>query len=261
MGGSRIFATGPSGSGESTERIRDALGWLLTGALGEPVELRAYATYEALLDALPEVDLAWLPPAVYVRARSRQPLWTLAALDRGEGLTYRGAIFVRSDGPFAGVGHLDGARMGWVAPESASGHLFPRLALLEAGVRPSEVLADERYYGSHEAVVRAVAEGEVDAGACYVHTQGDRLRAAAWAKAGAPMQALVLSRPIPADVIVGTAKLAPSFAPTLLGAFTALAERSDGPALLESLFGASGLRPTSATRYDVVREALASVLA
>ena len=58
------------------------------------------------------------------------------------------------------------ARRGSIA-YSASGYVVPRVGLAAVGVDPRVAFAEERFWHSHEAVVRAVVAGRADFGATY----------------------------------------------------------------------------------------------
>ena len=255
----RAFCMGPAGNELSAGR-RAAFSWVLTGALGRPVVVRSDSTYESLVEALDRADFAWLPPAVYVRARAKHSLQLLGALRRQSAKTYHGVLFVRQGSPRARVDDLDGARVGWVQPDSASGHLFPRLLLRESGFA-TERLGDQRFLGAHESVVDAVAAGLVDVGATYASfDDAGELLTAGWLEQHCDaVRVLAVSRPIPADVLVATERGA-SMATRLTLTFRALGGHRSGERLLASIFGSSELVETQPEAYDVVRDALASVL-
>jgi phosphonate transport system substrate-binding protein len=99
-----------------------------------------------------------------------------------------------------------GARAAWVDRESAAGYLVIRAALRARGLGFERAFKEEKFYGSHDAVVRAVLHGEADVGATYVHVlPDDSIGKAGWG--AADVKVLARYGPIPADVIAASSSL------------------------------------------------------
>ncbi len=254
-----VFALGPAGGSARRAPARSALGWALTGALGRPVEVRAFDSYSKLPEVLSRVHFAWLPPAIYVRLRGS--LHLAVALPRTASGAFHGVLFTRGDrDDVRTVKDLRGRRIAWVHTESAAGHLFPRLLLRQHGIRTTD-LAQQLWLDSHGAVVEAVASGAADAGATYGHLDEDGLILhAGWSEwPGSEMRPIGISPPIPPDVICTTdagARLASRFRTAL----RSLASHESGQGLLGGLFGTSRIVDVDEASYDVVLDALASIL-
>lgn len=255
----RVFCMGPVAD-ERGASERSALGWALTGALGRPVSVRSMQSYDELVGGLVNADFAWLPPAAYVRARAKHDLHLLGALRRQNSKTYHGVLFVKRESKRKKLDDLTGARVAWVEPGSASGHLFPRLLLRESGFS-TESLADQCYLGTHESVVDAVASGLCDVGATYASfdDSGELVRAGWTRRHDDAVRVLAVSRPIPADVLCATER-GTSLATRLTLTLRAMGGHRSGEGLLGSIFGATELVDAQPAGYDVVRDALASVL-
>jgi phosphonate transport system substrate-binding protein len=82
--------------------------------------------------------------------------------------TYNGQIMVRADSGITKVSELDGKTFGRPDPLSTSGWIIPMLTLRAAGVNTDTGLAGVVDAGSHDGVVAAIYNGDVDAGASYV---------------------------------------------------------------------------------------------
>lgn len=255
----RVFCMGPVADDRATAD-RHALAWALTGALGRPVRVRSVPSYDELVGALEDADFAWLPPAMYVRARAKHSLHLLGALRRQAAKTYHGVLFVKRESNRRELDDLTGARAAWVQAGSCSGHLFPRLLLRESGFS-TERLADQCFLGTHEAVVDAVASGLCDVGATYASfDESGELVSAGWSRRyDGAVRVLAVSRPIPSDVLCATER-GTSLATRLTLTFRAMGGHRSGDRLLGSIFGATELVDARPLTYDVVRDALASVL-
>lgn len=119
------------------------------------------------------VDVAWLGTTAYVRARLRGALLEPLVCPVRDGRHfYRGEVISRVDSGLAGLAALKGKRVAFVEPSSASGYLFPKALMAQAGVRvPRDLLTREHgeadFLGKHDTVVTAVYLGKFDAGAVY----------------------------------------------------------------------------------------------
>lgn len=260
-----IFATGPVHLDEDGDDLRAELGSALAKVLGEPVEVRAEASYAGLLERVLacEVAFAWLPPALFVRAHAAGVLPAVLRAERSGGAHYRSAIFVRSESAITRPSDLRGTRVAWVDRESCAGYLFPRLALRRAGVDPDVCFASEIFAASHARVVHAVATGAVDAGATFVQLEDPSdpargLSLAGWNAFAAPrsMRAVLISEPIPSDAIGIGASVPEARRAEIRDALAAFHERPAGLRLMRQLLGADRLVPGDADDYAPVRAAL-----
>lgn len=156
-----------------SEDIADSLQPLvayLRRELGIPVELRMAEAYRELSSLLVsgEVDVAQIPPLAYVRLRQRHPdITSLVTPIIGGSPSYLGHVFVQEQAPYDSLRDLEGARIGYVSLDSVSGYLFPRQLVRRLRLDPDAFFSESRFYRSHPEVLRAVLEGEVDAGAAF----------------------------------------------------------------------------------------------
>ena len=252
-----IFATGPQGLGRRGGELRQRLALLLSGEVRSRVEIYPCESYAELLGAVKRgtVSLAWLPPAIYVdAAEDGSAELLLRCLRRGaEG--YRGVVFTTTSSPVRELRALAGRRMGWVDPASCSGHLYPRAALAEAGFDVDADLAEQCFLGSHAAVARAVAAGEVDAGATFVHVDDDdRVVTAGWdAVDPKGFRRLLTSDPVPSDTICATRSLPAELHDTVRQVLSRLGEDEESRDLLAGLFQCVGFAPAAPDTYESVR--------
>lgn len=175
----------------------------LTAATGLKALPHPSHDYPALLEAMHagEVDIAWLPPVVALRAASTARAIPIALPVRRGVSSFYAALFARSNVPFARPADLVGARAGWVSAQSASGYLVIRAALRAQGLLLERAFAQERFFGSHGAVVQAVLNGVTDVGATFMHH--DATAGGIWRAGWGSAEVHVIARvgPIPADVI------------------------------------------------------------
>lgn len=136
----------------------------LEKAIGEPVELVIPTSYNATVEGLgnASLDIAYLGGLTYVKAHARYGVVPL--VQREEDQQFHSLFITQADAPIRSLTDLRGKRFAFGDINSTSGHMFPYLAMSEAGVDPEKDLS-YRYTGSHAATVKAVEAGAVDAGA------------------------------------------------------------------------------------------------
>ncbi len=260
------FGIGPVGGGDGALLRRAAD--VLTRVAATGIDLVVASTYAELLASLgrDELQIAWLPPILCVRAIDAGATLLLGAV-RGEGKLYHGALFVLPGSRARTAHDLRGTRVAWVDPDSCGGYLFPRLALTETGLDPTTLFAREVVLGSHGAVVEAVARGEVDCGATYLELHDGQTANAGWTRpggadaaggAGGPdaMRTVLVSPPIPTDALCASASLGRAARDRLSDALGALHRDRDGAEVVRALFQVSRFEPALPRHYDLVRRAL-----
>lgn len=197
------FASHASELRARLERFCSALG----GALGVRSSGLGVWHYHRLLEALEmgDIDLAWLPPILAAQAMSRGRVLAIALPVRDGAAFYSTALFTRADARWRSPADLRGVRAAWVDRRSAAGYLVIRAHLRRSGVDLEKAFAADQFHGAHDAVARAVHEGDADVGATFVHIDP---KTGAFVRAGwgaLPVQVLAHAGPIPSDVLaVGT---------------------------------------------------------
>ncbi|GAB4203554.1 MAG: hypothetical protein OHK0013_17760 [Sandaracinaceae bacterium] len=279
MAGALIFATGPVQLDEDGAHLRHELGRALSDALGVEVEVTAEPTYAALLErvARGEASLAWLPPATFVRAFESGMVDRVYSADRAGGARYQAALFVRADSTFDEPASLAGKRVAWVDRDSCAGYLFPRLELVQRGHPPESLFAEQRFLSTHLRVVRAVKDGEVEAGATFVQLRslearpsrppgveearaelGQTLALVGWAPFVAPtaMRAVLVSRAIPSDALCLTRAMPTALRDAVGDVLRVVGDRPRLARLFRGLMNADRFVRAEPSSYDGVREAM-----
>jgi ABC-type phosphate/phosphonate transport system substrate-binding protein len=170
----------------------------LSEVLKRRVILRTYSTYARVVDAVSEgdVDLAWLPPVAYVRARRLSCVELLATVERDGKPAYASALLTRP-GIIRASADFDGRRAAWVDNWSAAGYVIPRRLLRERGVSPDLTLKAQGFVGTYDAVFDALAGGTADIGASFCQIdEARRIVRRPWTD---PFDVVALSEAIPGD--------------------------------------------------------------
>ncbi|MCA9626917.1 MAG: PhnD/SsuA/transferrin family substrate-binding protein [Myxococcales bacterium] len=258
-----VFGVGPVALSARQAEASIEFERVLGRVLNLDVRIEQLSSYEELLDAMArdQVDFAWLPPAVYVESSRRCDLTLIASGVRQRDAAFRGALFVRSDGPLADLDDLRGARVGWVDPMSAAGYLFPLLELRQRGFALEE-FSQQRFCGDHRTVAELVARRELDVGATFVTAATQRLDAelsrAGWMLAVdfEAMRPLLITPTIPADTICAAPHVPRPLRDAVSEALTELHRQEQGGDVLMNFFWVEQFEPTLPRRYDSIRVAM-----
>ena len=256
----RLGVTAPT-DWEATVERAPRLGEALSRGLGAPVEIVVHDRYEELVEAIVEgeLELAWLPPLAYVRARRQVALVPVRGATRRGAAGYRSALFVRREAAARSVADLAGARLALVTASSASGGLVPRALLRRAGVL--EQVRELEYLGNHEAVCQAVWDGSFDAGAVFVD-EADAARGVVTACArllagrDGELRIVGTSEPLPGDVLVAVASLAPAQIAEIGRALDVAIATPEGRDAVLELFDADGAIPVDPADWQGLDDAL-----
>ena len=155
----------PSEESKATKECFTPFVDYLSQELGMEIHLLLVADYTAVIEAMKYgyADIARFGPFSYVLATQEADVEAIAAgvkANTGQA-TYHALIITKSDSGIASIEDLDGATFAYVDISSTSGYLLPATQFKLRDVEPSEVL----FAGSHPAVIEAVRNGSVDAGA------------------------------------------------------------------------------------------------
>lgn len=245
------------GGGELPTRV-DRLTKMIGEHAGIEIERFDAPGYEALAKEVRErrVDIAWLPPIVFVRLADA--VTPIGSILRGGQSAYEAALVVKSDSKFKTIDGLRGTRAGWVDPWSAAGFVLPRVKLALLGVDPRSVFRTETFYGGHRAVMKALAEGACDVAGTYARADADgTVTAGAWSEVeGAEVRVLATFGAIPPDVIAVRNDYPKDARVKIVESLrTACAEESTR-GILREIFNGDELKEGLVPGYDALRSAL-----
>jgi phosphonate transport system substrate-binding protein len=233
----------------------------LSTALGSPVTVKTFETYEALSEALAtnQVDLAWITPLAFVQAaqKNRDVTAISKAMRASDGgLFYRAVFIAKASSPLADVKALKGKRVAWVGKSSASGYLFPRALLKEQGLDPDATFSGEVFSGDHPAVCKAVREGAVDVGATFAAEpkEGQPLVATGCEDAGpvSDFKVLASTNNLPNEVIAHSPEFPVFRLNDVMMAFGRMGQSTHGQKVLAEAFRAQGFGVAVEGDFDPV---------
>ena len=232
---------------ESSKQVLDDL----QAKIGMPVVPFVATDYNGIIEALRsgKLDVAYLGPFSYVLATSVADVeaFSVAVTKKTGQSAYKSVILARKDSGIHSLADLKGHTFAFVDPSSASGHLFPKAGLEQAGFVPDTLFKRVIFSGSHDASILAVENKKVDAAAV-----ADRIFASAVAKGVVKQDDFEIvwsSRPIPESPMVWRKALDPELKKKVADA---LASIKDVPWGDQGVL--NGFQPTTDASYDVVRE-------
>lgn len=231
----------------------------LSKTLSVPVEVIVADDYGDAIDRMQrgEFDLVELSPLVYVEATNRMKLHCLVQTIADGSATASGYVFVRDDSPRRTIDDLRGASFGFVDPMSTSGSLFARKVLKDKGFDLARDLSKQEFLGNHEAVLLAVMEGRVDAGATY---QG-AFAALRRSKGVDPLTFRVIAKTprTPRDIFCVRPELPAEIAEAISGSLLSLTGRERAGREILGPLNLNGFQPANDRAYDEVRSVAAEL--
>lgn len=230
------------------------------------VQLFDASSYDELAKAVVSgyVDIAWLPPIPFLALDARGAVAPLVHLERGGQAAYESVLIVARDSRARTLGDVVGMRAAWVEPSSASGYVVPRLTLAARGIDPRTAFKEERFWRTHESVVRAVARGAADVGATYAgFDRAGSLTRGPWQGVhgiGDAVRVLERVGEVPGDIVAARAALSGSIRERLLGALLAVTRDGRSRLLARDAFGVDDFRPFAPAGYETLRRAVGQPL-
>jgi len=206
------FGVEPYDSGPKFTGAYQALTKALQTNLGCPVKLFVTNNYTAEVEAMraKKLDVGEFGPLGYIFAHklaNARPVAVFGTKDRTP-VTYTAAIWVPTSSTIQTVADLKGHTIAFSDPASTSGNLFPRYALIQAGLNPDSDVHIE-FAGSHTASLLALTNGKVDAG--EVNSQQQATASAAGQFDTTKFRPIWRSKPIPNDPITVRGDLPKAF--------------------------------------------------
>jgi phosphonate transport system substrate-binding protein len=134
--------------------------------LDKKVELVVTTDYSSMIEAMRfgRLELAYFGPLSYLLARSKSEIEPFAALVSNGSATYTSVVIANTESGINTVADIKGKDVAFGDPASTSSHLVPRALLLDRGL-DAERDYKAHYVGAHDAVAKAVQNGNAQAGA------------------------------------------------------------------------------------------------
>ena len=236
----------------------EEFGQVLGKLVGVPIRVTVASDYAAVIEALRNrtADLAFVHPGGYVLA-SREAKARIVAKNLWHGKSsFTARIYVRRESGIKSVEELRGKTMAFVDPASSSGYIYPMVLLVQRGLvtnrDPKTFFKEVVFSGAHDASMRALLNGHVDAIASFDLAREQYL------KDPAERERIVVVAETPAIPEAGIAAR-DGLDPALVARVRAALLQIRGPAhaaLLKRLYEIDGFDDADDREYDSVRAAM-----
>ena len=190
-----VLVPADGGTEDGTRKDFEPIFSAIKQATGLNFDIKVGQSYGAVVEAMCNgaADIAWYGPASYLQARGRGCAELLAlAVRNGESVYYSG-VFARIDSGVDSLAGLKGKKIALGDVNSTSSFNIPVAMMMTAGMQPARDAGVINMAGSHANVLKALAEGLVDAGGAAF----DSYEKAVNAKAIDPTKIKVLARSAP----------------------------------------------------------------
>lgn len=257
-----VIGFNPAESVDVVDANSKVLAQIIEKELGLKLKTFVASDYGAMVEAMRSgrVHMAFLPPFSLVQAeRIAGAKVLLKAVRRGQAFFYS-AIITAKD--FKSLKDLKGKTIAWTDPASSSGHIVPKSSLADIGIEADTFFSKQVFAGGHDALVLAVVNKTVDAGATFAN--GPNGEEGAWTQfikdpeKVKQVRVLHVSKPIPGDTLSTTEKYYQANK-AVVDKITALMQRLDktdeGKKILKDLYRIDSLVPAKSEEYEPLRAA------
>jgi phosphonate transport system substrate-binding protein len=253
-----VMAFTPSRDPTALQESADAFVAVLARLSGVPVRAQVASDYAGVIEALRSrrVDLAFVHPVGYVLAR-REAGCEILVRDVWENRTaYKASFYVREASGIKHIEELRGRTVAFVDPASSSGYIYPMVLLMKRGLvrdrDPKTFFKEALFAGTHEAALRAVLQGRVDAATTFDMAPQVHLKDPALV---AQLVSIAETPEIPEAGICARPGLPPAAVQALKRALLGM-KKPEHATALKGIYDIDGFVEARDADYDPVRDAL-----
>jgi phosphonate transport system substrate-binding protein len=250
----------PSRDVNQIQLSADRIAHFLSEQTGYRIKAITVQSYAAVVVGMTNktIDVAFLGPLDYVVSHIKNGAYPITASVRAGKKGYSGIMIVRKDSGINDLKGLKGKTIALGDPLSASSNLYPKSALIKAGIDP---VKDVRAMtlSSASAIVVSVAHGKVDAGAIYLDARKNPEVAERFPKIMDETRVIHSTDMIPADPQIVRKDLNREQVQALKQALLSLSSDSSGKVWLKELFGIDQLVPAVDGDYDGLRRVISEI--
>lgn len=248
----------PGGNPEKLKSQSIELAKALQEKLEIPVTIYISKNYAGLAEAMKakKVDYAFFSSSTYVLAEQQTQVKVLLKNVWQEPYYYSAVIAAKNSG-IRKISDLKDKKVAFVDEKSSSGYLYPQVALRKEKLT-SKDLKESVFSGNHQASMRLLEEGKVDAAAVY--SDDEKGLHSAWsqfAKDPKKYRVVWMSEPIPSDpfcVREDFYQKFPKVTHNLMFALIDIFQANRSKQTYSEILGSRDLMPATSKQYDPVRE-------
>lgn len=245
----------PSGETEAITSGADEIRDMLEAETGLQFDTNVATSYAAVIEALgaENAQVAWLPTLSYILAHEKYGVEPILVVGRFGTNSYASQILTSADSGIKTLADLQGKSFCRPDALSTSGWIIPSVLLAAEGVKEAD-LSNIVDAGGHDGVVKAIYNGDCDAGATFVdaRTQVEE----ELPDVNTKVVVIGTSADIPNDNVSVIASLPPEIVDQIKAGFAALLKTEAGAAALKTVYSVETLDPTTDAFYDDFRVTL-----
>ena len=258
-----VLAFTPSQEAATIATNGGAIKAALEKATGLAWKVTAMSSYAAQVEAMGagSVDVGFFAPLqmtlVIGKGYGTPILGALRKDDTGQlATTYKSQILVRVDSGINSITDLKGKKFAFVDPLSASGYVYPTLAIKnKTGQAPNTFFSTTQFAGSHPNAALAVYNKQVDGAAMYIDARDSLVAANPDIKTATKV--IDTAGPIPNDGVALRKGFPDDVGKTVKQALIDYSKDPAGAKVLSALFAWDGVQEVNAAFYDAIKEAAA----
>lgn len=231
---------------------------------GYQFEITIPQSYIAVVEAFgtKRADVCAINTFGYILAHEKYGAEARLTVVRNGLSTYQSEFLARADGPIQKLEDLQGRKVAFVDPASASGYLLPLKTLKDRKIEPKETV----FAMKHDSVVSMIYQRQVDAGAAYYSPPSRQgledartLVKTQYPDVEQKIKIIELSQPIPNDPIIFRKEMPEDMKVKIVDAFISFLATSEGKVAFREIYAVDQLKRATDQDYDAVRELLTSV--
>jgi len=256
----KIFFT-PSVDAKVIDANSKALKEYLESVTPYKYQISIPQSYIAVVEAFgtKKADVAAFTTYGYILAHEKYGVEAHFTVLRHGSADYKSQFIAREDSGIKSIEDLNGKKIAFVDPASASGYLLPLKSLQDKNIKPKETV----FAGKHDNVVTMVYNKQVEAGATFWSPEDEegiqdarRLVKTQFPDVEKVVKIIGLTDSIPNDPIVFRKDLPEDMKKALAEAFLKFINSPQGKEAFKKIYGVDGIKRASDADYDKVRAML-----
>lgn len=254
----------PSVDAKVLEGNAEAFKHYLEKQTGYKFEISVPQSYIAVVEAFgtKRADVAAINTFGYIKAYEKYGAEARLTVIRHGLATYQSQFIAKADSGIKTLADLNGKKLAFVDPASASGYLLPMKTLKEKKIAPKETV----FAMKHDSVVSMIYQGQVDAGATFYSPPSEkgiedarRLVITQYPDVEKKIKIVELSDPIPNDPIIFRKEMSEEMKSRITDAFISFLATPEGKVAFKEIYAVDELKKCTDKDYDSVRAMLTSL--
>lgn len=255
-----VMAFVPSRDVNQIQLSADKIAQYLSKETGYTVKAITVTNYAAVTEGMTskKVDMGWVGPLDYVIGHEQNGAYPITASIRFGQKGYKAFIIAKSDSGINELKDLKGKTFIFGDTLSASSSLYPRYALIKAGLDPDKDLKAQ-HISNQSAIAIAVYQGQGDAGSIYDDARKNKEVTQKFPDIMDKTKVIYTSELIPADPQIVRKDLNKKQVEKLKAALLKLSNDPEGKQWLKDLFSIDSLADANDADYNVLRDVVKTV--